>query len=430
MNDVNDDIPPLSEVIFKVLLIDDQPIVAEGIRRMLEHEKDIEYHYCQDPEKAMEEVERIRPTVILQDLIMPDTDGMSMVRLFREQALTKEIPVIVLSSKEDPEIKAEAFALGATDYLVKMPHAFELQARIRHHSKAYLDSQAVQETLSKLQQTQVQLIQSEKMASVGLLAAGVAHEINNPIGFIKSNLGTLMRYMENLIGMVELYQQVKPSPDIKQDLLREIVDARKNLDFDFLKEDSIELMNETRDGLVRVKKIVQDLKDYSHIDDEDWVVSDIHKGIESTLSLMAHELDSTLKVEKQFGELPQVECIAASVNQIFASILTNASQAIDGEGTITIRTGTGSKPEQDLPITEECVWIEIKDDGKGIEAANINNIFDPFFTTLPIGSGQGLGLSTSQSIAHKHKGEILVQSQPGTGASFTIYLPCKHEQSE
>lgn len=425
-----DDISPSANVIFKVMLIDDQPIVGEGIRRMLEHDENIEYHYCQNPAEAMGEIERIQPTIILQDLIMPDIDGMTMVRFFREQPLTKEIPVIVLSSKEDAEIKAEAFAAGATDYLVKMPHEFELLARIRHHSKAYLDAMAVHETLAKLQQTQGQLIQSEKMASIGQLAAGVAHEINNPIGFIKSNMGTLQEYMEKLIDMVELYQLMEPSADIDQDILKKINDTREILDFEFLKEDSVELMNESSEGLNRVKKIVQDLKDYSHIDDENWQLTDIHKGIESTLSLMAHQLGNSIKIDKQFGELPQVACLAASINQIFSSILTNAIQSIDGQGTITIRTGTGSKPEQDLPITEECVWIEVTDDGKGIEPDNISKIFDPFFTTLPVGSGQGLGLSTSHSIAHKHNGEILVQSQPDAGASFTIYLPSKQEQSD
>ncbi len=265
----------------------------------------------------------------------------------------------------------------------------------------------------KLQEVHSQLLQSEKMASIGQLAAGVAHEINNPIGYVYSNLGTLEKYVQDLFSMVASYEQAEGA--IADEVMRNRLKAvRKKLDIDFIKEDLRALMEESVDGITRVKKIVQNLKDFSHVDAADeWHFSDVHKGIDSTLNIVNNEIKYKASVIKEYGALPEVECLSSQLNQVFMNLLVNAVHAIEERGTITIRTGHQG----------EDVWVEIADTGKGIPPENLPKIFDPFFTTKPIGKGTGLGLSLSYGIIQKHHGRIDVQSEVGIGTRFKVWLP-------
>ncbi|WP_124950512.1 PAS domain S-box protein [Sulfuriferula thiophila] len=274
---------------------------------------------------------------------------------------------------------------------------------------------------SQLQETQSQLLQSEKMASIGQLAAGVAHEINNPIGYVHSNLGTLEKYVKDLFGMVEVYEHAEPMiADVG--ILAGLQTAKKNFDLEFLKEDVSALMSESRDGITRVKKIVQDLKDFSHVDTaEEWHWADLIKGIDSTLNIVNNEIKYKAQVVKEYQEIPDVECLSSQLNQVFMNLLVNAVHAIEERGTITIRTGRQGDDE---------VWVEIADTGKGIAPENLKKIFDPFFTTKPIGKGTGLGLSLSYGIIHKHHGRIEVQSEVDRGTTFRVCLPVRHVPSE
>ncbi|WP_124950510.1 ATP-binding protein [Sulfuriferula thiophila] len=273
---------------------------------------------------------------------------------------------------------------------------------------------------AKLEAAQNQLLQSEKMASIGQLAAGVAHEINNPIGYVYSNLSTLERYMQDVFSMVDAYEQAEHAisdAEVRQRLQLK----REQLDMAFLKEDLRELMHESKDGITRVKQIVQNLKDFSHVDATDeWHSADLKGGIESTLNIVNNEIKYKAKVIREYGAIPEVECLSSQLNQVFMNLLVNAAHAIEDQGEIAIRTGVQG--------TE--VWVEIADTGKGIAPENMKRIFDPFFTTKPVGKGTGLGLSLSYGIIQKHNGRIEVKSEVGKGTAFTVWLPVKHANTE
>lgn len=267
----------------------------------------------------------------------------------------------------------------------------------------------------QVEQAQSNLLQSEKMASIGQLAAGVAHEINNPIGFVYSNLGTLEKYVQDTFGLLDLYEQAE-GLIADAEMLAKLKAAKDKLDIAFIKVDLQALMGESKDGITRVKKIVQSLKDFSHVDAVDeWHFSDLHNGIDSTLNIVNNEIRYKANVVKEYGELPEVESLSSQLNQVFMNLLVNASHAIEERGTITIRTGQQG----------DEVWVEVADTGKGIAPEHIKKIFDPFFTTKPIGKGTGLGLSLSYGILQKHHGRIEVQSEIGKGTTFRIWLPVK-----
>ena len=276
----------------------------------------------------------------------------------------------------------------------------------------------LKEAIRQLHDTQNLLLQSDKMASVGQLAAGVAHEINNPIGYVGSNLGTLDEYLKELFGLVAAYEEMENA--IADDVALARVKAVKNkMDLDFLKEDVLSLMRESQEGIIRVKKIVQDLKDFSRVDSGDeWHRADLHKGLDSTLNVASNEIKYKADVKKEYGDIPEVECLLSQLNQVFMNLLVNAAHAIEERGTITLRTGQQG----------DEVWVEVTDTGKGIAPEHINKIFDPFFTTKPVGKGTGLGLSLSFGIIQKHHGRIEVSSEVGKGASFKVWLPVKQPQ--
>ena len=270
-----------------------------------------------------------------------------------------------------------------------------------------------QKLIVSLQETKDQLLQSEKMASIGQLAAGIAHEINNPVGFVNSNMGSLKNYVSTLLEVVEGYDKAihiaAPNPDIEAF----IVKIRKKADLEFLAEDVNDLFNESLDGLKRVKDIVQSLKDFSHVGESEWQIADLHNGLDSTLNIVNNEIKYKATVVKEYGVIPQIKCLASQLNQVFMNMLINASHAIPEKGIITIRTG----------CDHESVWVAISDTGTGIAQENLTRIFDPFFTTKPVGSGTGLGLSLAYGIINKHNGRIEVNSELGKGTCFTIYLP-------
>ena len=263
--------------------------------------------------------------------------------------------------------------------------------------------------IARLREAHDQLLQSEKMASIGQLAAGIAHEINNPVGFVNSNMGALKNYVDALFGVIDEIEQAAAGTALAPRLAA----IGEKAELDFLKEDIAALVAESMDGLKRVRDIVQALKDFSHVGEAEWQFADLHRGLDTTLNIVANEIKYKATVEKHYGRLPEVNCLASQLNQVFMNLLVNAAHAIDGRGVITIRTGADS----------EWVWVAIGDNGCGIPAENLTRIFEPFFTTKPVGSGTGLGLSLSYSIVNKHGGKIDVESTPGVGTVFTVRLP-------
>jgi signal transduction histidine kinase len=258
-----------------------------------------------------------------------------------------------------------------------------------------------------------QLLQSEKLASIGQLAAGVAHEINNPIGYVNSNLGTLERYLTEILSVLSAYE--KSEGEMTTETQEVLIKLKRKIDIDFLREDVYSLLSESMDGMQRVKRIVQDLKDFSHADEPDMQSANLEQGLDSTLNVVWNEIKYKAEVIKDYGGIPNIMCMPAQLNQVFMNLLVNAVQAIEKQGIITIRTGH----------EEGNVWVEVEDTGKGIQPEHLARIFDPFFTTKPVGKGTGLGLSLSYGIVQKHGGRIDVKSAPEKGTVMRVWLPVK-----
>ena len=287
-----------------------------------------------------------------------------------------------------------------------------------HETAAQAQRDELAHTYRRLAGTQEQLLQSEKMASIGQLAAGVAHEINNPIGYVHSNLGTLQEYVGALLALIECYDTVLQS-DEPLARRHEVHARRDRLDIDFITGDLPKLLEESREGIERVTKIVQDLKDFSRSSNsEPMRPADLHKGLESTINIVWNELKYKVHLEKHYGEMPLVECHASEINQVLMTLLINAGQAIENRGSIVIATGTES-----TGAGQGEAWISIADTGCGIAPEDLPRIFEPFFTTKPIGRGTGLGLAVAYNLVAKHHGRIEVSSTRGSGSVFRLVLP-------
>lgn len=258
----------------------------------------------------------------------------------------------------------------------------------------------------------------------------MAHEINNPVGFITSNLGTLDEYRQDLVEILQAYlgleELVKKKPEWTDDeelagALKKLQGLKDRADLDFILGDFEKVLEESKEGTERVRKIVQDLKDLSHVDQAELKRADINKGLDSTLNIAWNEIKYKAVVTKDYGDIPGVYCYPQQINQVFMNILVNAAQAIEDKGEIKIST-------RYLNDGDPRVEIRISDTGKGIPPENVCKIFSPFFTTKPVGKGTGLGLSMAYDIIKKHKGEIKVESQIGTGSTFIIELPVSGPQ--
>lgn len=287
-----------------------------------------------------------------------------------------------------------------------------LEQRVQQRTAELNERNAeVQKAYDDLKKVQAQLLQQDKMASVGQLAAGVAHEINNPMGFIISNLGSLGKYVEKLAAYLDADENILSGcdPAIRQMSAQE----RLKYKIDHIRMDMPNLISESSDGAQRVRKIVQDLKSFSRVDAGEFAAADINEGLESTLSIAWNELKYKTTVIKEYGQLPHVWCNMGQLNQVFLNVLVNAAHAIEDHGEIGIRTW-----EED-----GTVKITISDTGGGIPPENLKRIFDPFFTTKEVGKGTGLGLAIAYDIVvNKHGGRIDVSSEAGVGTTFTITL--------
>jgi signal transduction histidine kinase len=392
-------------------------------------------------------LEEFRPDIILSDYNLPDFNGMAALKIV--QRSHPEIPVIMVTGALTDVAAVELIHAGAKDYVLKdrlarlapaIQRALameqgararleaeralrkshdELEARVRQRTSeltvinAALQAEkaAQQELITKLAEAHNQLLQSEKMASIGQLAAGVAHEINNPVGFVNSNLGTLQRYMQDMLQVLSAYENSEA--ELPAATRAALAGLKQKIDIDYMRKDVGNLLSESMEGLQRVKRIVQDLKDFSHMEKQERQWADLEQGLDSTLNIVWNELKYKADVVKEYAGIPQIECIPAQLNQVFMNLLMNAAQAIEDHGRITVRTG----------LDGDDVWVEVEDTGKGIEPEYLGRIFDPFFTTKPVGSGTGLGLSLSYKIVQEHGGRIEVKSEPGKGAIFRVVLP-------
>jgi signal transduction histidine kinase len=270
----------------------------------------------------------------------------------------------------------------------------------------------------KLDDVSSRLHQSEKLASLGQLAAGVAHEINNPIGYVSSNLSTLQKYLAIYDKTIDQLKDAAASPPSPTASTGSNALATMTTKHNAIRLDVQDLLRETHEGITRVKNIINDLKDFARSNAvQHFILADLHQGLRSTLNIVGSEVKARATIQLALGDLPEIECVPSQINQVFLNMVVNAAQAMPPghQGQITIRSGTEGN----------LVWVEFEDNGAGMDAATIDRIFDPFFTTKDVGTGTGLGLSVSLGIVQRHHGQILVNSTPGVGTRFRIELPIR-----
>ena len=433
----------------RVLVVDDDPILRTHLKRLTSKFVS-EVEVAADGAEGLARWHQWRPDVVVTDIFMPGMNGLEM-----SQAIKAEDPdaqIVVITADKESETLLHALSIGVERYITKPVDMHLLidaiskclrdrqqteELRLTRHVAALTEAlqeqleerklveealrreKSEQQTLiQRLEEAHNQLLQSEKMASIGQLAAGVAHEINNPIGYVNSNLGSLQKYVEALLRLIAAYE--KYEADLSQEHAESLQTLKNEIDLAYLREDINELMTESLGGLQRVKRIVQDLKDFSHVSDSKIQWANVESGLESTLNVVWNELKYKAEVIKDYGNIPEIECIPSQLNQVFMNLLVNAAQAIPERGEITVRTRR----------VDDRVCIEISDTGTGIPQELMNRIFDPFFTTKPVGTGTGLGLSIAHGIIRKHKGRIDVRSEPGKGTSFQVYLPIRQSGDE
>lgn len=270
---------------------------------------------------------------------------------------------------------------------------------------------------SQLESAHVQLLQAEMLASLGQLAAGMAHEINNPIGFVQCNLDTLEQYLADLLQLLDAHAALEQAtPAEHEERLAALRARQRDTDLAFLRQDLRQLFLESHAGIARVGKIVQDLRDFARIDSAPgWQLANLEQGLDATLNVLAGEFPAGIAIVRDYGRTPEIECLPAQLNQVFLNLLRNASQALGAGGQIHLRSG------QEGPR----VWVEIADNGCGIPLEQQAKVFEPFFTTRPVGQGRGLGLAVAFGIAQRHHGEFELHSQPGQGSRFRLWLPLR-----
>lgn len=412
-----------------ILLVDDNNINRRLVRHLLSDEYPELYEAANGAECLQVLQSRVVDLVLL-DLNMPQKSGFDVLAELPELGLKRVPTVIVLSADDEPDTISRAFQLGAADYVPTPFNRDELLARVRthlalHNREQYLEERVqartreLREANDRLQQATAQLVQAEKMASLGQLAAGVAHEINNPVGYINSNLDTLRAYLGDIWRLLDAYNGLEPLIPAGE-ALDDLQQLKQRLDLPYLREDTGHIIAECLQGVERVKQIVGDLKGFAHPEQKAWQQVDLHALLRSTLNIVANEIKYKCDVVLELGELPPVQCIGPQISQVLLNLLVNAAQSIRGNGQIVIRSGQR--------LTDNRVWLSIRDTGIGMSPEVMRRVFDPFYTTKPVGEGTGLGLSVSYGIVQAHGGEIQVESTPGQGSCFTLVLPISQRQ--
>ncbi len=418
-----------------ILIVDDEKINVTLFSAQLNSA-----HYAtlsaSSGQEALQLARERHPDLILLDVMMPQMDGFEVASQLKNNDATKNIPIIMITALDDHESMLKGLECGAEEFLTKPVLTVELLLRVRNllKLKKYQDllasqsnqlEEQVAEGNLRLSEAQEKLVQSEKLASIGQLAAGVAHEINNPIGFVKSNMGSLKAYIDDFLEVLDHYEALEAMLPANADNVRKLRELKTSVDLAFIRDDIQHLIAQSQDGIARVAKIIQDLKDFARSDSNNaWIKADLHACLDAALNIAANEIKYKADVIREYSPLPEVECLPAQMGQVFLNILVNAAQAMPsdhGRGTITVRSGCAD---------DEHAWIEISDTGCGMDAAQIKRIFEPFYTTKPVGLGTGLGLSISYGIIQRHGGHIAVTSAIGQGTTFRIELPVHQAATE
>lgn len=483
-----------------LLIVDDNPTNLAVLFEYLTH-SGFKVLVALDGESTIAQVKYAKPDLILMDVMMPGIDGFETCSRLKANPSTQDIPVIFMTALSDTVDKVHGFNVGGVDYITKPIQSEEVLSRVQTHltiqnlqkklqeqnerlqqesNERQQKALKLEQVVRELQQTQVQLMQAEKMSSLGRMIAGVAHEINNPVNFIYGNLECAKEYIQQLLGLLNLYQHTYANPTVQ------IANQIEAIDLEFLKADLPKLLTSMKVGAERISQTVLLLRNFSHLNEAQLKLADIHEGIDSTLLILQKRLEATarrpaVQVIKEYGNLPKVTCYASQLNQVFMNILANAVDALEqrhgqwgmsnGEERVCINRKNKQEvstlypypyPENfQFPISnsqfptptirirtevikgvsvdtkarsvrgEPCdssdrLVIRITDNGSGMTETVHQRLFDPFFTTKPVGSGTGLGLAISyQIVVEKHKGQLLANSEMGKGSEFVIEIPVR-----
>ncbi|KAA5543142.1 response regulator [Roseiconus nitratireducens] len=401
----------------RLLLAEDSGLMRRVLVGLLE-----EFHYevveAEDGEQAWKQFQEQPFPLVLTDWMMPGMDGVELVKKIRAHCAQGYTYIILLTSKTEKEALVEAMEAGADDFLIKPCDSQELRVRVREGERIIKLEQTLAEQNHQLRETQAALVQSEKMASLGQLAAGMAHEINNPISYVANNLAVLRREATSLSGILAKYRAIRQAdPESVPDMLEEVAEIEQEEDVEWILESLPRLFDSSLDGIGRVREIVKNLRDFARLDEAELDNLDLNAALRSTVDVLSLELETKqIAVDFQLDStLPRVGCQPAKIHQVFHNLLRNAIQASEPKGTITIRTCA----EQDHAV------IEIADQGCGISDLHLPRVFEPFFTTQPVGQGKGLGLAICHGIIRDHDGTIEVYSQSKCGATFRVRLPLR-----
>lgn len=409
----------------RILVVDDEECVRQLFVAYLG-----ETYSCAaaaDAQEALDLLAREPFALVVTDVQLPGLSGIELLRKITERY--KHTAVIIVSGIDRSQRVMDAIRLGASDYLVKpceldvlaisVERALERRMLLRNARRYKQDLENRNTELARqkteMESLQAQVLQVEKMASLGQMAAGVAHELNNPAGFIYSNIDQLKGYIERLKNCLSDYEQVALAPDAAARMSA----IKRESDYDNIVADLGSILSDCHLGAERIRDVVQNLRLFSRLDEAAVKRVDLNAGIESTVRLLpGYYKSGSISLVRDYGEIPQVNCYAAQLNQVWMNLLVNAAQAVEeshGEVRITTRCDEGT------------VIVSVSDTGPGMAPEQLKKIFDPFFTTKPVGEGTGLGLSISHGIVERHGGKIEVESTPGRGTTLTVSLPVDAE---
>jgi two-component system, NtrC family, sensor kinase len=411
----------------RILIVDDEA----GVREMFaEHLREgFECKTAASAEEALVELAVQPYALVISDMMMPGRNGIELLREISSRF--KETAVIMISGVDRPQRVRDALRVGAFDYLIKpcelgvltlsVERALERRSlqRTARIYRDHLESQNVElaNRRKELERLQAQLVHTEKMASLGQLSAGIAHELNNPAGFVYGNMDLLQGYISELSKLFEAYDKVVLPEDAAQ-----LVGALKTqISYERLMGDLSSIISDCREGAQRICDVVKNLRLFSRLDEAKLKSIDLNGGIDSTLRLLSSYFSTGhIVLRRDYTDLPPVNCYAGQLNQVWMNLLVNAAQAVGDQGEVTISTR----------VDGNSVVVAISDTGTGIPEADLSRIFDPFFTTKPVGEGTGLGLSISYGIVERHGGTITVESKVGTGTTFTVRIPIEALEAE
>ena len=422
----------------EILVVDDTVANLEVMDEILSL---AQYHVSAvtSGQRALKQLQEQTPALILLDIQMPEMNGFETCEQIKANPDTANIPIIFITALSDAESIAKGFSLGAVDYITKPFRETELLARVHTQLNLYLLTERLEEevasrttelkaALGQLQQSQLQVVQNEKMATLGNLVAGIAHEINNPTGFLNGSIKNGKTYTEDLLEHLALYQKHCPGP------IPAIQEHAEDIDLDFLLADMPKLLDSMQEATNRIKGISTSLRTFSRTDIDRKTSADLNEGLDSTLMILKYRLKGNefrprICIIKDYGDLPSIDCFPGQLNQVFVNILANAIDMFDDIAQKTTFQALEQSPQEIRVKTalldeESCVEICIQDNGAGIAETIKSRIFDHLFTTKAVGKGTGLGLAiTHQIVTEKHGGKLMVKSAPGQGTTFVIQLP-------